>query len=126
MSTSPYSIDLRKKVIDCIESGKSQKSVVALFKLNPSTISRWWIRYKTEGHYNPRIRIGKKPKINVAELKSYIESKPNFKTREMGKHFGMSSVGALYWLKKLGYSYKKKPTPMWKQMKKSVMPTKKS
>jgi transposase len=123
MSTSPYSIDLRKKIIDCIESGKSQKELAALFKINPSTISRWWIRYKTEGHYNPRVRIGKKPKINAAELKNYVESNPNFKTSEMGKHFGMSSVGALYWLRKLGYSYKKKPSPMWKLVRKKELHT---
>jgi transposase len=124
MSTSPYSKDLRKKVIDYIESGKSQKSAVALFKLNPSTISRWWLRYKTEGHYNPRIRIGKKPKISAGELKSYIEANANFKASELGEHFGMSRVGALYWLKKLGYSYKKKPLPMWKQVKKKEPGTK--
>jgi transposase len=112
MSTSPYSKDLRKKVIDYIESGKSQKSAAALFKLNPSTVSRWWLRYKTEGHYNPRIRIGKKPKISAGELKSYIEANANFKASELGEHFGMSRVGALYWLKKLGYSYKKKPSAM--------------
>ena len=103
MTTSPYSIDLRKKIIDCIESGTSQKTLAILFKINPSTISRWWIRYKTEGHYNPRVRIGKKPKINAAELKNYVKSNPNFKTSDMGKYFGMSSVGALYWLHKLGY-----------------------
>jgi transposase len=80
MSTSPYSLDLRKKVIEYIESGKSQKWAAALFKLNSSTISRWWLRYKTEGHYNPRIRMGKKPKISAEGLKNYIESNPNFKT----------------------------------------------
>ena len=37
----------------------------------------------------------------------------------MGEHFKMSGAGAHYWLKKLGYSYKKKPSPMWKQVKKS-------
>ncbi len=117
MSTSPYSLDLRKKVIEYIESGRSQKSAASVFRLNPSTISRWWLRYKTEGHYKPKARVGKKPKVTELELKKYIEANPNFKTGQMGKHFGMSNVGALYWLRKLGYSYKKKPLPMWKQVK---------
>ncbi len=116
MTTSPYSLDLRKKVIEYIESGKSQHSAVSLFQLNPSTISRWWLRYKDEGHYYPRIRPGKKPKVSFAELERYIEKHPNFKTSDMGKYFGMTGVGALYWLKKLGFSYKKKPSPMWKQV----------
>ena len=32
----------------------------------------------------------------------------------MGKHFGMSASGTHYWLKKFGYKYKKKASPMWK------------
>jgi len=37
----------------------------------------------------------------------------------MGEYFGMTAGGALYWLKKLGFSYKKKTLPMWKLAKKS-------
>jgi transposase len=120
MPTSPYSLDLRERVIKYIEGGKSQKLSSILFELNPSTVSRWWLRYKREGHYIPRKRIGKSPRVSAIELRNYIEAKPNFKTSEMGKHFGISSVGAYYWLKKLGYSYKKKPLPMWKQTKRSA------
>jgi hypothetical protein len=35
----------------------------------------------------------------------------------MDKHFDMTASGALYWLRKLGYNYKKKTSPMWKQTK---------
>jgi transposase len=118
MRTSPYDKDLREKVIKYLESGKSQSSATVLFKLNPSTISRWWLRYKKEGHYEARVRIGKKPRVNEKELKKYVDLNPNFKTSDMGKYFGMSGAGALYWLKKLGYSYKKKPLPTWKLKKK--------
>ena len=125
MTTSPYSLDLRKKVIEYIESGGSQKSAVNIFKLNPSTISRWWLRYKTEGHYKPRVRTGKKPNVTRLELQRYIAANPNFNTNQMGKYFGMSNVGALYWLRKLGYSYKKKPLAMWRQARKREINTKK-
>ena len=107
MRTSPYSIDLRERVIKYIESGNSQKSAVELYELNPSTISRWWLRYKREGNYAARKRLGKRPRISIEKLKLYIESNPNFKTADMGKHFGMTGSGAFYWLKQLGYSYKK-------------------
>jgi len=117
MSTSPYSIDLRDRVIKFIESGNTQKIASKVFDLNPSTINRWWLRYKKEGHYTPRVRLGKKPRINAEEIEIYIKSNPNFKTCEMGKHFGMTASGAFYWLKKLGFSYKKKPLPMWKLSK---------
>ena len=126
MTTSPYSQDLRERVIKFIESGNSQKSAAGLFELNPSTISRWWLRYKREGNYKPRIRIGKKPRVSAVELKIYIEANPNFKTSDMGKHFGMSGAGAFYWLKKLGFSYKKKPLPTWRQTKENEISTKKT
>lgn len=118
MSTSPYSIDLREKVINYLKLGNSQNSASILFQLNISTISRWYLRYKREGHYTPRVRIGKRPKFSEAELMFYIESTPDFKACDMGKHFGMTSSGARYWLKKLGFSYKKKTFPMWNQMNK--------
>ena len=119
MNTSPYSNDLRKKVINHLKLGNTLKSTAILFQLNISTVNRWYLRYKKEGHYNPRMRVGKAPKVREEELISYIESTPNFKTSDMGKHFGMTGSGALYWLKKLGCSYKKKTLPMWRQTKKS-------
>ena len=39
--------------------------------------------------------------------------------KEAAKKFNVSSFTISYWLKKLGYSYKKKPSPIWKQAKKS-------
>jgi transposase len=125
MRTSPYSLDLRERVIKFIESGNSQQSAVELYQLNPSTINRWWLRYKTEGHYTARARLGKKPRVNMEELKLFIASTPNFKTSDMGNHFGMSASGAFYWLKQLGFSYKKKTSPTWKLIKKSEINIKK-
>lgn len=119
MSTSPYSLDLREKVINYLQLGNSQQSASKIFMLNPSTINRWWLRYKREGNYAPRKRMGRAPRLTLSQVTKYIECNPNFKSLEMGKHFGMTAGGALYWLKKLGFSYKKKTLPMWKQTKKN-------
>lgn len=86
----------------------------------------WYKRYKTEGNYLSKKVGGKKGRIGEQDVVTYVNNNPNFILSEMGEHFGMSAPGALYWLRKLGYSYKKKPSPMWKQAKKSVTPTKKS
>ena len=43
----------------------------------------------------------------------------------MGKRFGMTGGGALYWLKKLGFSYKKKTSPIWRLKKKREINTEK-
>lgn len=45
--------------------------------------------------------------------------------KEAAEEFGVSIFTISYWLKSLGYSYKKKTFPMWKQAKKSEMLTKK-
>ena len=120
MSTSPYSIDLREKVIKYIESGNSQESASKIFRLNVSTVNRWWLRYKREGNYAAKKRPGKAPRVNASLVQDYVEKHPNFTSAEMGSHFGMTSGGAFYWLKKLGYSYKKKTLPTWKPKKKSA------
>ena len=120
-----YSKDLRKKVIKYIESGNSCNSASIKFEIAVNTARNWYKRYKTEGHYLSRKVGGKKGRITREDVISYMELNPNFTLLAMGKHFNMSTVGAHYWLKKLGYSYNKKSSPMWKQMRKKEENTKK-
>ncbi|MDB9416254.1 IS630 transposase-related protein, partial [Microcystis aeruginosa] len=40
----PYSLDLRKKVIDYVENGGSITKAAALFKIGRATIYRWLSR----------------------------------------------------------------------------------
>ena len=81
----------------------------------------WYKRCKSEGNYLPRKVRGKKGRVSEQDVVTYVKNNPNFILLEMGKHFGMSAPGALYWLRKLGFSYKKKPLPTWKQAKKSEL-----
>jgi transposase len=123
MPTS-YSQDLRKKVIEYVNKGNSCHSASVKFEIASNTVRNWYKRYKSEGNYLPRKVGGKKGRISEQEVKDYVNSNPDFILSDMGKHFSMSAVGALYWLRKLGYSYKKKPMFMWKQAKKSAKYTK--
>lgn len=102
-----YSIDLRKKVISFIEEGNSQLLATKLFKLNKATVNRWWLRYKTEGHVNPRKNLGSKPRIDSLLLKDYLDNNADFNLSDISKLFNVSKVSAYKHLKKLGYSYKK-------------------
>lgn len=113
MRTSPYNVDLRKKVIEFVESGNSQALASRTFGLNPKTVSSWCNRYKTEGHYLPRKRLGAKPKVDRQELREYVESNPNLTSEAIGKKFGVTAAGARYWLNKIGFSFKKKTSPIW-------------
>ena len=46
--------------------------------------------------------------------------------KKAAQKFDVSIFTISYWLKRLGYSYKKKTFPIWKQAKKSEVSIKKS
>ncbi len=112
-----YSQDFRRKVIDHVKKGNSCHSASLKFEIASNTVRNWYKRYKIEGNFLSRRVGGKKARVSKEEIESYLKNNPNFILADMRKHFGMSAPGALYWLKKLGYSYKKKTSPMWKQAK---------
>ena len=121
-----YSEDFRKKVITYVERGNSCDKASKKFEIASNTVRNWYKRYKLEGNYLAKKVGGKKGRVTSEEIARYVASNADFILSEMGEHFGMSAAGALYWLRKLGYSYKNKPTRMWKQIKKSAMLTKKA
>ena len=102
-----YSQDFRKKVIEYVNKGNSCRSASIKFEISSNTVMNWHKRYKSEGNYLPRKVGGKKGRISEQDVVTYVNNNPNFILLEMGKHFGMSAPGALYWLRKLGFSYKK-------------------
>jgi transposase len=108
MTTSPYSQDLRDKVIIYLRQGNSQKSASKTFSLHISTVTRWYSRYRKEGTCEARKRPGAKSKIDSSELSSYVSSNPSLRLEDLSKKFGISIWGIRYWLKKLGFNYKKK------------------
>ena len=116
MSTSPYALDLRKKVISYLEKGHSQASCAIVFDLHNSTVGRWWRRYVHEGHVNPRARPGRHAIVAPKALVEYLQKFPNQTAKEIGIHFGVSGTAILKRLHKLGFSYKKKRSPIWKQI----------
>ena len=68
MSTSPYSLDLRKKVIEYINKGNSQKKASSIFNIHKNTISRWCVRKRKEGILSPKIRLGFKSQVDKIKL----------------------------------------------------------
>ena len=122
---SSYSVDFRDKVISYVNRGNSCNKASIKFEISANTVRNWYKRYKNEGNYLAKKVGGSKGRVTSEEIASYVEANPNFTLLEMGMHFNMSAVGAYYWLKKLGYSYKKKLLPMWKQTKRNTDYTKK-
>jgi transposase len=103
-----YSIDLRQRVINFIESGASKSSASKIYKVGLKTIDRWIFLKKETGNLTPRpYKGGTKSKIQPSELKEYMLKNTDKTLQEMAKEFNVS-VSAIYRsLKKMGYVYKK-------------------
>jgi transposase len=118
MSTKSYSIDLRERVIQSVESGVSQTQTARIYKIGLNTVNRWWHRYKKEVLCTAKPRGGSRGKVNPQELRLYVERNCDKTLIQIGKIFKVSGCSIYRRLKKLGFSYKKKPFPIWKQAKK--------
>lgn len=118
MTTSPYSTDLRMRVIERIKSGQTQISTCILYKISSSAVSRWWNRYKESKEISAKPRLGRKSKVPSEKLIEYIKLNPNSTLAQVGKVFDVSACTIHNRLKSLGFSYKKKTSPTWSQMKK--------
>ena len=70
-------------------------------------------------------RGGSKGKINVENFKVFVANNPDRTLSEIGIKFGIKASSVYMRLKALNFSYKKKPSPMWKQIKTSAINTKK-
>jgi transposase len=124
MSTSPYSLDLRKKVINYLNKGKTQKEVSEIFGVHRNTVSRWNMRYRQEGSCAAKERLGYKSKLDYNKIELFARNNADAKLSVIGAKFGISKSHAGLILKKLGFSYKKKPSPMWRQRQKKEPSTK--
>ena len=91
MSTSPY----------------SQVSAMRVFSLSSSTVTRWWRRYREEGHCQARKRPGLKSRIVPEEFISYVRAHSHHTLHRFSSHFGLSIFGVYHWLCRFGFKYKK-------------------
>ncbi len=123
--TKSYSEDLRKKVIEYLVEGNSYEKASKLFKISVSAIGRWYRKYKKEGNYLVKKRGGSKRKIDLELLKHYVNTNENMTLKAASKIFKVSIFTISHWLKRLGYSYKKKTLPTWKLAQKNEKDIKK-
>ena len=125
MTTSPYSEDLRKKALNYLQKGRTQKEVSEVFGVHRNTISRWNIKCCRGGGHAPKKRLGYKSKLDYNQIELFVKNNEDSTLAKIGAQFGISKGHAGVILKKLGFSYKKKISPTWKQTKKNEMNIKK-
>ena len=112
---SSYSQDFRKKVINHVLKGNSCRNAALKFDIAANTVRNWYKRYNAEGHYEEKNRPGKQSRLNREEFELYVNSNPNLTLAQIGKRYNMTGRSAGYYLKKFGYTYKKKSHATWKQ-----------
>ena len=122
--TPPLSDDIRRRVVEYVESGEDYKSAAKKFEVSYSSVHRWCSRYRKTGSYKPTPYPGKKAMLSNEEFITYVNAHPNSTLLQIGTHFGMSAKSAHYYMKKCKYSYKKKSLATWKQRKSSEESTK--
>ena len=101
-----YSTDLRKRVLDFIQTGGKKAEAARRFSVNRSTIYRWLAAE------DPTARQKTGPKkmrcLDEAALKKHVADFPDLTQNERASHFGVSEASIGYGLRKLGITRKKK------------------
>lgn len=106
--TRPISEDLRRRVIEYIELGNNRHKASRKYEVSYSAVTRWYKRYKENGSYKATPYPGKKAKVSYAEFINHVNKHPNATLSQLGIKFGISAKSVHYYMKKFGYSYKKR------------------
>jgi transposase len=120
---TPYSYDLRKKVLDAIDDGMSKSLASKIFKISRNTINLWLARREETGDYRAKEGYQQGYGAKITDLENFREF-----ARQQGSKTQKEMVQA--WpekisdltigkaLKKINFTRKKKLTGIEKEMKK--------
>lgn len=115
----PYSVDLRKRVLEYIEETKDKTKASQLFKVGIATIYRWIARKTQTGNLEPSRSKAYKKKIDDQKLIAYLEQHPDHFLSEIAAHFNTTLQAIFYALRRLKITRKKRLRSTRKETKKS-------
>ncbi len=61
----PYSMDLRERAIARVQAGESVRSVAGALSISPSSVVKWWQRFRATGSVAPGQMGGHRPRVIV-------------------------------------------------------------
>ena len=101
-----YSSDLRKRVLEFLETGGRKMQASRRFSISRPTIDKWLraedpLAYEKPGPRKPR-------SLDPNALKEHVAEFPDQTLSERASHFGVSAFCVSYGLKRLGVTRKKK------------------
>ncbi len=109
---SPYSYDLRQKVIKAIDGGMSKTQVSSIFKISRNTINTWLHRRRETGDIKAKTgyQKGYNPKIpDLEQFRKFAQINGSKTQKEMASEWpeSVSDRTISKALKKIGYTRKK-------------------
>lgn len=104
----PYSVDLRRRVLEYIEETADKTKASQLFKVGIATIYRWIARKKQRGNVDPFPKKAYKKKIDDQKLIAYVEKNPDHFLLEIATHFNTTLQAIFYALQRLKITRKKR------------------
>lgn len=99
-----YSLDLRERVIEFIESGGGVTQAARLFKVGRATIYKWLNR----DDLRPTKVKRRQRKLDWEALRQAVEAKPNAKLSDYAAQFGVRVSAIHYALKEMKITRKKR------------------
>lgn len=109
---TPYSYDLRAKVLQAIDEGMSKSQASRVFKLSRNTINLWLKRREETGDYKAKIgyQKGYRPKVaDLEEFRQFARQNGRKTQAEMAQAWGgdisARTIGSC--LRKIGFTRKK-------------------
>lgn len=110
----PYSKDLRLKSLSLINDGKNILEVAELLKISRSSLYLWQKKQREEGDVTPKKgnQNGHSHKIkNLDFFKKFVDENHDLTATDMAEKWGNISIPTICkWLKRIGYTRKKKLT----------------
>jgi transposase len=103
-----YSIDLRKKVMEFLGRGHSQREARKVFGICLDTVNKWHVRYQQTGSLDNKYPSSRRRKLDPEKLIAYVSEHPDAYSQEIGDAFGCSDVAVLKALKRFGITRKKR------------------
>lgn len=112
---SPYSDDLRQKVMEAVDRGERKSQVCRMFNISRNTLDLWQKRRENTGKVGAirDYQRGPQPKIDNLEVFSkFAQSQGHLTQQAMAKYWSEPisnrTIGKA--LKRIGFTRKKRPT----------------
>lgn len=104
-----YDIKFRKRAIEYLKEGHTYRETSKVFGISPNTLLTWVRKLKKTGDLQDPKRNASPRKIDPVELGKYLSEHPDAYQSEIAEHFNCKQPSVSLFLKKSGYTRKKRP-----------------